>query len=172
MISIENNGELVMNNIEIKKVKPTDAEFIHQLMNDDLILKCFNEIETKIELWEDAIKNWETDVDEENYLIYQNSKAVGWIGINGLVSEAKHPFIKVIALLPKYHNQGIGSFVIKKMLNNLKLRGYKFISLYTDCSNKFAQSCYKSCGFKITQKVNQKMGNGLIIERYKMEVEL
>jgi ribosomal protein S18 acetylase RimI-like enzyme len=161
-----------MKNIEIKKVQVEDAGFIHQLINNKFILDKLNEIETTLDVWVDAINIWESDLDEENYLIYINSKPIGWIGINGLVSETKHPFIKIITLLPKYHNQGIGKYVIKKILNNLKLREYKFVSLYTDCSNKLAQSCYKSCGFEVIKKTRQRMGNGLVIERYKMELVL
>ena len=97
---------------------------------------------------------------------------IGWLGLNGLSSEDKKAYIKVIALIPSYQKRGIGQYVINQIIENLKLRGYVSIGLYTDQSNVQAQCCYLKCGFDVTDKIVQKMSNGTSVRRYKMEITL
>mgnify|MGYP003312120114 CR=1 FL=1 len=61
---------------------------------------------------------------------------------------------------------------ITETIENLKLRGYNSIGLYTDQSNIQAQQCYLKCGFDITAETEQKMSNGAVVKRYIMECSL
>ena len=158
-----------MNNIKINKVKKSDAQFLHDLMNNESIMAVLNEVPTAINVWTDAIMEWEQDPDEEDYIIFDELVPIGWLGLNGLSSEDKKAYIKVIALIPSYQKRGIGQYVINQIIENLKLRGYVSIGLYTDQSNVQAQCCYLKCGFDVTDKIVQKMSNGTYVRRYKME---
>ena len=47
-----------MNNIKINKVKKSDAQFLHDLMNNESIMAVLNEVPTAINVWADAIIEW------------------------------------------------------------------------------------------------------------------
>ncbi len=158
-----------MKNIKIIKVNESDAKFLHELMNNKAIITVLNEVPTTADAWADAIIEWNHDVDEEDYIIFDEVTPIGWLGINGLSAKNKKSYIKMIALLPEYQNIGIGQYVINNIIADLKLRGYSSVALYTDKSNVKAQKCYLKCGFSVTSEVEQKMSNGMVVKRCKME---
>ena len=161
-----------MEDIRIIKVTRKDALFINRLMNDKSTMERLNEVETTINVWEAAIREWEKDPDEVNYIIYKDMVSIGWFGINNLLSPNKQAFIKIIVLLPEYQSRGIGKWIISRALEELRQIGCKSVGLYTDNTNIPAQKCYKKCGFEITDTVIRKMTNGKNINRIKMEVTL
>ena len=55
-------------------------------------------------VWADAIIERGQDSDEEDYIIFDELVPIGWLGLNGLSSEDKKAYIKVIALIPSYQN--------------------------------------------------------------------
>ena len=158
-----------MKNIKIIEVNEGDAQFLQELMNNESVMSVLNEVPTTFNVWADAIIEWKQDSDEEDYIIFDESIPIGWVGINGLSTEEKKAYIKMIVLLPKYQNSGIGQYVISEIIANLTLREYVSIGLYTDQSNIQAQQCYLKCGFDVTTEIEQKMSNGAVIKRYKME---
>lgn len=161
-----------MENIKIIDVNDENAQFLNELMNNESVMVALNEVPTTIDDWADAIREWKQDADEEDYIIYDESIPVGWMGINGLSAETKKVYIKMIALLPEYQSRGIGQYVIGKIVDNLKSRGYVSVGLYTDQSNIRAQRCYAKCGFNVIGEVEQKMSNGAIVKRYQMECSI
>ncbi|MHB0998160.1 MAG: GNAT family N-acetyltransferase [Armatimonadota bacterium] len=163
---------MAMKNIKIRQITQNDALFLQQLMNNDQVMTILNEAPTSVDFWADAIIGWDSDPDEEDYIILDEGTQIGWLGINGLSSENKQAFIKVIALLPTHQVHGIGQYVINEITKNLHLRGLTSLGLYTDCSNERAQHCYNRCGFELSEKTVQKMPNGTIVNRYKMERSL
>ena len=160
-----------MENISIREIEAKDAEFLFNLMNNESILNSLNEIPSSLDNWQSAITEWNKE-HEEHHIIFDNSIPVGWLGVNGLTSQDKQAWIKIIAILPDKQGLGIGPYVINQLIENLKLRGYKSIALYTDRSNVNAQKCYQKCGFVITDTPIKKMHNGKYVERYKMEAGL
>lgn len=158
-----------MKNIEVKQVTQNDALFLQQLMNNSMIMAVLNELPTSVDVWADAILEWKNDPDEEDYIIFDEDMPVGWLGINGLSSESKQVWVKVIALLPAHQGRGIGHHAMNEIIENLALRGFRSVALYTDCTNERAQRCYNRCGFEISEKTVQKMPNGTSVDRYKME---
>lgn len=163
---------MAMENIEVRRVTQNDAVFLQQLMSSDQIMAILHEVPRSVDVWADAIIEWDNDPDEENYIICDEGMPIGWLGINGLSSESKQVFIKVIALLPTHQGRGIGQYVIKEMIENLRLRGFASLELYTDLSNVRAQRCYHRCGFEMSEKTGQKMSNGTMVDRCKMELSL
>ena len=157
-------------NIRILNVCENDAEFLHRIMNDKNMLDALGEIPTQLNDWIDAISAWSCDSDEENYIIFNGEIPIGWLGINGLLSQDKIAYIKMIGLLSQYQNKGIGAYVINQFLEILKSRGFVAVALYTNQSNRRAQNCYMKCGFKVTEELTEKMTNGNFAKRYKMEI--
>lgn len=158
-----------MKNLKIIKVNERDAQFLQELMNNESVMAVLNEVPTTLNVWIDAIIEWKQDIDEEDYIIFNESTPIGWLGINGLSAEEKKVFIKMIALLPQYQNSGIGQYVLNEIIESLRIRGYVSIGLYTNQSNIQAQQCYLKCGFDVTSVIEQKMSNGTVVKRYIME---
>ena len=161
-----------MNNIRLYDVSDADAHFLTYIMNIDDILTALNELPTQLEDWEDAIKAWKNDDDEEDYIISDCDKPIGWLGINGLESDDKVAYLKLVALLPDYQNKGIGRYAISEIVKMLRLRKYSKVALYTDMENYRARACYEKCGFEVTEAFNEEMANGKTIARCKMELKL
>lgn len=156
-------------NIQIEKVRESDAPFLCTLMNDEQILTVLNEVPTTLDDWRDAISAWNCDPDEEDYIIYAEKTPIGWIGINGLLSVDKTAYMKIVAFLPKYQNLGIGPEVIGQILADLTVRKFGKVLLYTDQENIRAQKCYAKCGFVVAEALTETMANGAMVDRYIME---
>ncbi|MBQ9121599.1 MAG: GNAT family N-acetyltransferase [Clostridia bacterium] len=159
-----------MSNIKIEEVKINDAAFIHDLMNNVRVMDALNEVPTSISDWRCAIAEWMQDSDEKDYIILCDATPIGWIAVNGLDSNEKKAFLKMIALLPEYHGRGIGQLAVHWVIEFLEKLGYISVALYTDETNLKAQNCYLRCGFKVVKSVVQTMSNGKSIKRYKMEL--
>ncbi len=158
--------------VEVRQVTQNDAVFLQQLMNNDQMMAVLHEVPRSVGSWADAIVGWDKDPDEEDYIILDKGMPVGWLGINGLSSGSKQAFIKMIALLPTYQGRGIGQYVIKEMIGSLRLRGFTSLALCTDLSNVRAQRCYRGCGFEISEKTVEKMSDGTMVDRCRMERSL
>lgn len=158
-----------LNNIKLRIEEDKDAGFLFSIINMEPILDALNEVPTKISDWADAIKMWNEDDDEEDYIVTDGDVPIGWFGINGIASDNKMVYLKMAVILPKYHNKGIGCYAIKRMIELYKQRGFSGISLYTARDNHPAKARYRKCGFTITKTFSVEMSNGKIVERCKME---
>ena len=161
-----------MDNVTLRTVCKSDAEFLHSIMNHEAILDALNEVPTNSQDWLDAIAEWSCDEDEEDYIICLDGEPVGWLGINGLSSADKAAYLKLAAILPAYHNRGIGCTAIRRIIDALRQRGYAKLLLYTDQANCKAQACYRKCGFVTTELLTEEMSNSKTVARCKMELLL
>lgn len=110
--------------IRLQKVREDDAAFLYRFMNDKTILDALDEIPTQLGDWVEAISAWDRDPDEEVTIIFDENKPIGWLGINGLLSEDKTAYIKMIGLFPQYQNKGIGTYALEQALEMLRSRGF------------------------------------------------
>ena len=161
-----------MNNIKLRAVSDGDAQFLTFIMNTDSVLNALNELPTQLEDWVDAIKEWSKDNDEEDYIITDGEITIGWLGINSLESADKVVYLKLAAILPEYHNKGIGRYAINQIIGTLRQRKYLKVALYTDQENYKARACYSKCGFEVTETFMEEMANGKTVARCKMELDL
>ena len=161
-----------MNNIKLRAVSDGDAQFLTFIMNTDSVLNALNELPTQLEDWVDAIKEWSKDNDEEDYIITDGENPIGWLGINSLESADKVVYLKLAAILPEYHNKGIGRYAINQIIETLRQRKYLKVALYTDQENYKARACYSKCGFEVTETFMEEMANGKTVARCKMELDL
>lgn len=60
----------------------------------------------------------------------------------------------ILSLYKEYRNQGIGTALMKQMLQHLKARGYKQTSLAVQKEN-YAVRMYKNVGFEIVAKLQE-----------------
>ena len=139
-------------------------------MSTDTVLNALNELPTKLEDWTDAIKEQSKDNDEEDYIISDGETPIGWLGINGLESADKVAYLKLAAILPNYHNKGIGYYAISQVVEMLRQRNYLKMALYTDQENYKAKARYSKCGFEVTETFMEEMANGKTVARCKMEL--
>ena len=158
-----------MNNINLRAICNSDAEFLYSLMNTHSILDVLNEVPTKLRDWEIAVREWGVDSDEENYIITHDGAPIGWLSVNNLSSSDKIAYLKMAAVLPEYQSKGIGHYAIGQVVKQLAARNYAKIALYTDQSNQKAQACYEKCGFTVVDTLTQEMSNGKSVARVKME---
>lgn len=161
-----------MTNIKLRTVSDADAQFLFSIMNIDTILNALNEVPTQLSDWTDAIAEWSKDDDEEDYIICDGESPIGWLGINGLSSADKTVYLKLAAILPSYHNKGIGHYVISQVIEMLRQRNYSKIALYTDQDNHKARACYGKCGFETIETLTEEMSNGKIVPRCIMALVL
>jgi len=161
-----------MNNIKLRALSDVDAQFLAFIMNTDTVLNALNEWSTQLEDWVDAIKEWSKDNDEEDYIISDGETPIGWIGINNLESADKVAYLKLVAILPNYHNKGVGHYAISQIIEMLRQRNYFKVALHTDQENYKARACYNKCGFEITETFMEEMANGKTVTRCLMELVL
>ena len=161
-----------MNNINLRIVSEADAQFLTFIMNTDSVINALNELPTQLEDWLDAIREWSKDNDEEDFIISDGETPIGWLGINSLESADKVAYLKLAAILPEYHNKGIGRYAINQVIEMLRQRKYLKVALYTDQENYKARACYSKCGFEVTETFTEEMANGKTVARCKMELDL
>lgn len=158
-----------MENIAIRQVSLDDVDFLFHLMNEPTILQRLHEVPTERSDWQEAVSAWSEDADEEDFIVCNNDVPVGWFAINGLLSDNRKPYLKMAVLLCSNQSKGIGSYVLKQIIRNLKLRGFDSLALYTDRDNHAAQKCYGKCGFVVKETLIEPMSDGTMTKRYKME---
>lgn len=161
-----------MGNIIIQEVAEKDAGFLLQLMNDPFIMQALNEVPTTQQDWEEAILLWQSDADEEGYIIFEDEKPIGWFALNNLMAENSEVFLKMAALLPEYQNNGIGAYVITHLIGKARENNAASLSLFTDQNNHRAQQCYLKCGFHVIDTFMDEMSNGKRVTRLKMTLTL
>ena len=99
-----------------------------------------------------AIKNFGSKPDDYCLVAEVNEKVIGavWVSIAeeyGHIDNETPSFS--ISLYKDYRNHGIGSDLLRTMLNHFKKRGYKRVSLGVSKENKRAVHVYQKVGFKI-----------------------
>lgn len=97
------------------------------------------------------------------YLIYENNKVIGYSSYD-VQNNKIH--VSGIALLGKFRGKGIGTYIMKKLLNQLKT--YKNISLTVHPKNAPAVKMYYNLGFVATGWKDNFFGDGqprLILEK-------
>ena len=161
-----------MEHIEIREVTAGDAGFLFRLMNDPVVLKALHEVPTRPSDWEEAVAAWLADEDEQGYIIFDRDTPVGWFAVNGLLAEDRTAFLKMAVLLPAYQNRKIGSCVLAYIMGELNAAGVAVLGLLTDQDNARAQACYMKCGFRVVETLEERMSDGTVAARYRMERRL
>ncbi len=161
-----------MRDVDIRLVRPEDAGFLYSLMNEAEVLRALNEVPTSREDWVDAIRAWLEDGDERDYTILKENVQVGWFAFNGLEAGEGVVYLKMAVLLPEFQRMGIGSYVLARLIDEVKSCGFREVILFTNKDNIRAQKCYRKCGFHVVEELTERMSDGEVVERYRMVCEL
>ncbi len=100
------------------------------------------------------------DEDEAHFLIYKGAIPVAWLKINGLCDN-NSSWISMLAVEPKYHRQGVGTFAVDFTEQYCKSEGKKQLFVKTTEDNIAAQKLYIKCGFAVCDKITYATGDGI-----------
>jgi ribosomal-protein-alanine N-acetyltransferase len=127
---------MLIQEIEIRKVQLSDLDEIYKIEQENFI-HCWSKefIQFNIQLPE-YIRKF--------YVAVKENKIVGYI-VCWLSDKTAH--IYNISVKKDYQNQGIGSFLLEYLLEELKKIGFNTVVLEVRKSNSKAISLYKKFGF-------------------------
>lgn len=94
----------------------------------------------------------------DTFLVVENKEEV--IGFVIGITQKDEGHILVIAIRDDYKKKGIGTFLMKKLMEIYEKKGIKKLKLEVRVSNVPAISMYKRLGFKITNRLVNYYENG------------
>ncbi|TXT57223.1 MAG: Ribosomal-protein-alanine N-acetyltransferase [Promethearchaeota archaeon] len=137
-----------LNQLKLRKVKEDDKEFLFNLKKKTLrpyIKKTWG--------WDE---DWQLEYFNDHYEP-ENLKIIQFlqedIGCISIVEKNESIDIALIEVLPEYQNRGIGTFLIKNSIRELRMKK-KPITLQVLKSNKDALRLYQQLGFTIQAKTS------------------
>lgn len=101
-------------------------------------------------------KSYKTNDPYEKVIIYSKDEIIGILSYSIIYERAE---INYIVTVPGYRNQGIGTALLKKALDDMKKSGCFTISLEVEETNEPAINLYKNEGFEIKATREKYYGN-------------
>ena len=119
--------------------------------------------------WMYNLETLQNQVEEGQlfYVLKENGKPLGFIGIELFSSEKNDLKIQKIYVLPDAQGKGVGKKLIEKAIEIAQEKGIEQVILNVNRFNK-AVSFYQKLGFKISSEVNIDIGKGYLMEDYIM----
>ena len=116
------------------------------------------------DFWNYSVFKSELESDSSHYLVVKdNSKIIGFAGIKVILPDAD---IMNIVVKKDFRNQGIGSLLLKELINLSKSLNIKNLFLEVNEKNTPAISLYNKFGFKkISIRKNYYKNNNAIVMR-------
>ena len=103
--------------------------------------KCFG-----AERWSENLLREEIYDKNKYYAVCYSGKSV--VGFGGYAQVLDEGHIMNIAVDPDYRNKGIGTYILKDLLNNGKKAGVSAFTLEVRVSNSIARLLYERAGFQ------------------------
>ncbi len=102
------------------------------------------------------------------FLLTTADKPIGFFAI-----QTNHPSVETMRLhklylLPNYHGQGFGKYMLQAIENNAHLQGMKRINLNVNKYNPTI-ALYKKVGYSVLFAEDISIGGGYLMEDYQME---
>lgn len=94
----------------------------------------------------------------DTFLVAEKDEDV--IGFVIGIVQKKEGHVLVIAIRDDYKKKGIGTFLMKKLIDVYKKKGITRLKLEVRASNVAALSMYRNLGFKITNRLKHYYENG------------
>ena len=116
------------------------------------------------DFWNYSVFKSELESDSSHYLVVKdNSKIIGFAGIKVILPDAD---IMNIVVKKDFRNQGVGSLLLKELINLSKSLNVKNLFLEVNEKNTPAISLYNKFGFKkISIRKNYYKNNNAIVMR-------
>ena len=105
------------------------------------------------------------------FLAYEDDVCLGFTSCENNYQNKKVTRIHKIYILPEAQGKGVGKALVDKVVALAKENQSNIISLNVNKFNK-AVSFYKKIGFEIASEEDLDIGNGFLMEDYKMELKL
>lgn len=102
----------------------------------------------------------------EYYMIYYNNQFVGYLSIK---KQEETLFLSKIYISKEFRGKKIGNSAMKFIEEKALETNCKTISLAVNKFNLNSIEAYKAMGFKIVKEMITDIGNGFIMDDYKME---
>lgn len=133
-------------NYDLRQATMEDKEFVYSLKK--LVLKDYID-----EIW-----GWDEDYQRKDFEVYYNpvnNKIITWnnsgIGILETTEDSDEIHIIEIAILQEYQGTGIGTNVLKQIIDNSKARD-KRVKIGCFRINVEAKKLYLKLGFKVVEE--------------------
>lgn len=105
------------------------------------------------------------------FLAYEDDVCLGFTSCENNYLNNKVTRIHKIYILPETQGKGVGKLLIEKVIAIAKENQSEVISLNVNKFNK-AVSFYKKIGFEIVAEEDLDIGDGYLMEDYKMELKI
>ncbi len=105
------------------------------------------------------------------FLAYEDDVCLGFTSCENNYQNNKVTRLHKIYILPEAQGKGVGKALIEKVIGIAKENQSEVISLNVNKFNK-AVSFYKKIGFEIASEEDLDIGNGYLMEDYKMELKI
>lgn len=141
---------------------------IAKMTLDDLNSIKDNLISDFDDFWNYSVFKSELESDSSHYLVVKdNSKIIGFAGIKVILPDAD---IMNIVVKKDFRNQGIGSLLLKELINLSKSLNVKDLFLEVNEKNTPAILLYNKFGFKkISTRKNYYKDNNAIVMKLDLE---
>jgi ribosomal protein S18 acetylase RimI-like enzyme len=160
-----NNKTALLSQVTIRPILPTETHLLEDLLYESIYQPQGAEPIPREVLQVPKvaayIKYYGTAPDDYCFVAEHDGNIIGavWVRVlsgkhkgYGNIDNETPEF--VISLYPEYRNQGLGSRLMKTMLNYLKVKGYKQSSLSVQKEN-YATQLYLKLGFKVIEENNE-----------------
>lgn len=172
----KSNTDLSLNfDLDIVKAQKNQLSIIKELAKEIWPI-TFKNILTKNQIdymlsWMYSISKLEEnfDIGDEFYLLKLNKNFAGYIHLEKLSGEKTK--IQKIYLLPKFHKQGIGKWMLNYVINLLKEKNTSLIELQVNRTNT-AVKFYLNFGFQIIESKDFDIGGGYYMNDYIMQYRI
>ncbi|WP_246540003.1 GNAT family N-acetyltransferase [sulfur-oxidizing endosymbiont of Gigantopelta aegis] len=101
------------------------------------------------------------------YLLYENPSSIGYLGIK--IIEGEELFLSKFYILAEHRHKGFGKQTFNFLEQLALKKNLKKISLTVNKYNAEAIIAYQHLGFANVGSIIQDIGNGFIMDDYKME---
>ncbi len=105
------------------------------------------------------------------FLAYEDDVCLGFASCENNYLNKKVTRLHKIYILPEAQGKGVGKTLIEKVVAIAKENQSELISLNVNKFNK-AVAFYKKMGFEIASEEDLDIGNGYLMEDYKMELKI
>lgn len=102
--------------------------------------------------------NFLYEFHRDTFLVVENDKVV--IGFVIGIVQKREGHILVIAIRDDYKKKGVGTFLMKRLIDAYEKKGITRLKLEVRASNLAALSMYRNLGFKITNRLKHYYENG------------
>lgn len=128
--------------IEYKKLLANDFEFVSELIEKnlgDVIRKSFKGYFNKALFFDRALNIG------KSYMVYKNESPCGFFWYS---SRGNSLHINTIVIDKEYQGKGIGTYIIDGIEKLARSKGYEYLELGVQGSNKYAYGFYIKKGFE------------------------